>query len=225
MRGGKQGLFAGDLTRVSSQFQHREPDGIGACIAEAELPGSKTTADAKAIVDNTAAMIAATKLADNIDDAAILAMHEALMRDVDPKSAGRWRQEQVWIGGAPTVRGKPCSRRRTTAASWQPSTTCRFAQRDDIPALPQIALAHAQFETIHPLTDGNGRTGRALIQAMLRRKGLTRNVTVRCWLGYRPTPTPTSLLLRRADRLPRGRHRPDRPPRVGGGCRGGLQRS
>jgi hypothetical protein len=124
MRGGKQGLFAGDLTRVSSQFQHREPDGIGACIAEAELPGSKTTADAKAIVDNTAAMIAATKLADNIDDAAILAMHEALMRDVDPKSAGRWRHEQVWIGGAPTVRGKPCSRRRTTAASWQPSTTC-----------------------------------------------------------------------------------------------------
>ncbi|ORA12851.1 hypothetical protein BST12_24505, partial [Mycobacterium angelicum] len=44
--------------------------------------------------------------------------------------------------------------------------------------LPQIALAHAQFETIHPFIDGNGRTGRALIQAMLRHKGLTRNVTV-----------------------------------------------
>ena len=54
----------------------------------------------------------------------------------------------------------------------------RFAQRDDIPVLPQISLAHAQFETIHPFTDGNGRTGRALIQSMLRRKGLTRNVTV-----------------------------------------------
>jgi Fic family protein len=39
-------------------------------------------------------------------------------------------------------------------------------------------LAHAQFETIHPFTDGNGRTGRALIQAMLRRNGLTLNVTV-----------------------------------------------
>jgi Fic family protein len=54
----------------------------------------------------------------------------------------------------------------------------RFAQRDDIPVLPQITLAHAQFETIHPFTDGNGRTGRALIQAMLRHTGLTRNVTV-----------------------------------------------
>ena len=53
-----------------------------------------------------------------------------------------------------------------------------FAQRADIPALPQIAVSHAQFETIHPFTDGNGRTGRALVQAMLRNKGLTRQVTV-----------------------------------------------
>lgn len=54
----------------------------------------------------------------------------------------------------------------------------RFTARGDLPVLPQIALAHAQFETIHPFTDGNGRTGRALIQAMLRHRGLTRSVTV-----------------------------------------------
>jgi Fic family protein len=53
-----------------------------------------------------------------------------------------------------------------------------FARRTDLPALPQIAIAHAQFETIHPFPDGNGRTGRALVQAMLRRLGVTRNVTV-----------------------------------------------
>jgi Fic family protein len=148
-------------------------------IAEAELPGAKTTANAKAIVANTAAMIAAINLADNIDATAILAMHEALMRDVDPKSAGRWRKEQVWIGGGTHgPRGAmfvPPHHSRVLAAI---DDLLRFAQRDDIPALPQIALAHAQFETIHPFTDGNGRTGRALIQAMLRRKGLTRNVTV-----------------------------------------------
>ena len=148
-------------------------------IAEAELPGAKTTANAKAIVANTAAMLAAINLADNIDATAILAMHEALMRDVDPKSAGRWRKEQVWIGGGTHgPRGAmfvPPHHSRVLAAI---DDLLRFAQRDDIPALPQIALAHAQFETIHPFTDGNGRTGRALIQAMLRRKGLTRNVTV-----------------------------------------------
>ena len=44
--------------------------------------------------------------------------------------------------------------------------------------LVHIAIAHAQFETIHPFPDGNGRTGRALVQAMLRHKGLTRHVTV-----------------------------------------------
>src|SRR6185436_10195703 len=53
-------------------------------IAEAELPGAKTTANAKVIVANTAAMIAAINLADNIEAYAILAMHQALMRDVDP---------------------------------------------------------------------------------------------------------------------------------------------
>ena len=106
-------------------------------------------------------------------------MHKALMRDVDPKSAGRWREEQVWIGGGTHgPRGAmfvPPHHSRVVAAI---DDLLGFAQRNDVPVLPQIALAHPQFETIHPFTDGNGRTGRALLQAMLRRKGLTRNVTV-----------------------------------------------
>jgi Fic family protein len=39
--------------------------------------------------------------------------------------------------------------------------------------LVQAALVHAQFETIHPFTDGNGRVGRALIHTVLTRRGLT----------------------------------------------------
>ena len=53
-----------------------------------------------------------------------------------------------------------------------------FANRVDLPVLAQTAIAHAQFETIHPFPDGNGRTGRALIQTMLRAGQLTRNVAV-----------------------------------------------
>ncbi|HEY5854502.1 MAG TPA: Fic family protein [Aldersonia sp.] len=53
-----------------------------------------------------------------------------------------------------------------------------FANRTDLPILAQAAIAHAQFESIHPFTDGNGRIGRALISAILRRRGLTRRITV-----------------------------------------------
>ncbi len=53
-----------------------------------------------------------------------------------------------------------------------------FANRTDLPILAQAAIAHAQFESIHPFVDGNGRIGRALISAILRRRGLTRRITV-----------------------------------------------
>ena len=53
-----------------------------------------------------------------------------------------------------------------------------FARRTDLAVLPQIAIAHAQFETIHPFPDGNGRTGRALVHAMLHRLRITRSVVV-----------------------------------------------
>jgi Fic family protein len=54
----------------------------------------------------------------------------------------------------------------------------RYIARDDMPVIVQVAIAHAQFETIHPFPDGNGRTGRAVAHAMLRGKRLTRQVTL-----------------------------------------------
>lgn len=53
-----------------------------------------------------------------------------------------------------------------------------YARRTDLPAIVQGAVAHAQFETIHPFTDGNGRTGRALLHAMLKHRGVASHVTV-----------------------------------------------
>jgi Fic family protein len=47
-----------------------------------------------------------------------------------------------------------------------------FANDDGLPAVVQSAVAHAQFETIHPFVDDNGRTGRALIHLILRRRGI-----------------------------------------------------
>ena len=147
-------------------------------IALAEL-GSTEKRNATEIVGNVAAMKAALDLADRLDQSAILAMQRALVGGHDPGIAGRWREEQVWIGGdsfgphgaefiAPHHKHIPALM----------DDLVRFTGRTDLPLLSQAAIAHAQFETIHPFADGNGRTGRALIHSMLRGHGLTRNVTV-----------------------------------------------
>ncbi len=91
--------------------------------------------------------------------------------------AGRLREVQNWIGGSSV---NPC------AASFVPpphefvpgllEDLCTFCNSDSLPAVVQAALAHAQFETIHPFVDGNGRTGRVLIQIILRRRGLAPRV-------------------------------------------------
>lgn len=147
-------------------------------IALAEL-GSKDKRNATEIVGNVAAMFAALALADRLDEDAVLAMHGALLSDVRPEIAGRWREEQVWIGGdsfGPHGAAFIPPHHEHVAALMADLVT--FTRRTDLPLLSQAAIAHAQFETIHPFPDGNGRTGRALIHAMLRGHGLTKNVTV-----------------------------------------------
>ena len=147
-------------------------------IALAEL-GSDDRQNASEIVANVHAMQAAIDLADRLDEAAVLAMHAALMQRNHPDEAGRWRSEQVWIGGGDFgphgAAFVPPHNERVPEAM---TDLMSFVRRDDLPVLAHAALAHAQFETIHPFADGNGRTGRALVHSMLRARGLTRNVTV-----------------------------------------------
>ncbi|MBA3488158.1 MAG: Fic family protein [Longispora sp.] len=147
-------------------------------IALAEL-GSTEKRNATEIVGNVAAMKVALALADRLDQDAILAMHVSLMEKHAPQIAGQWRDEQVWIGGSTfgphDAEFVPPHHEHVLALI---DDLVRFTRRTDMPLLIQVAIAHAQFETIHPFVDGNGRTGRALIHAMLRGHGLTRNVTV-----------------------------------------------
>jgi Fic family protein len=147
-------------------------------IVLAEM-GSAAKRDAQQIVGNVAAMRAALDLAGDIDERAVLAMHDALLRVVGPDTAGRWREEQVWIGGdSYGPHGAEYVPPHAVAVPALMADLVRFARRTDLPLLAQSALAHAQFETIHPLADGNGRTGRALVHALLRAGRLTRRVTV-----------------------------------------------
>lgn len=182
--GGEIAPFAAVLLRsesaASSQIENLSASARK--IAEAEVNGSGTE-HAEMIVGNVRAMTAALDLADSLDESAVLAMHDALMSATDRDIAGKWRTDQVWIGGRATFGpGSPHD------ADFVPPVAGRvpaamhdlmqFARRDDLPVIPQVAILHAQFETIHPFPDGNGRTGRALMHAALRAKGVTQHVSV-----------------------------------------------
>lgn len=147
-------------------------------IAEAEL-GDARKRNASLIVANEQSMRAAVDLADSIDSDAILEMHRALLSVDAPTIAGRFRDQQVWIGGSHIGPHQamfvPPRHERVPEAI---ADLIAFIDRDDIGVLAHAAIAHAQFETIHHFPDGNGRTGRALVHAMLRNKRLTRNVTM-----------------------------------------------
>ncbi|MCP3939063.1 MAG: Fic family protein [Actinomycetia bacterium] len=146
-------------------------------IALAELDGGR--ANAAVIVSNTRAMQAAIRMADNLDAAAIIETHRVLLESSTPEQVGGWRDQQVWIGGRAfgphqAVFVPPHHERVPSAMD----DLMSFLGRDDLPVLAHAAIGHAQFETIHPFPDGNGRTGRAILHALLRAKGLTRSVNV-----------------------------------------------
>lgn len=180
LMGGEIAHFSTILLRSESAASSRIENltASARAIAEAEI-GTSRRKNAAEVVANTRTMIAALELADDMTSASILAMHHALMNETDPNNAGRWRTEQVWIGGGNLgphlALFVPPHHDRVGDAI---DDLVRFMARTDVPVLAHAALAHAQFETIHPFTDGNGRTGRALVQAMLRHARLTRNVTV-----------------------------------------------
>lgn len=147
-------------------------------VLEAEM-GARGRGNAALVVANTRAMHAALELSDGLDGQAILDMHTELLDSTRPEWTGHWRDQQVWIGGSPwgphTALFVPPHHDRVARAM---DDLTAFLDRDDITPLTQAAIAHAQFETIHPFPDGNGRVGRALVHALLRSKDLTRGVTV-----------------------------------------------
>jgi Fic family protein len=177
--------FAAVLLRTESaaSSQIEQLSASARKIAEAEVTGAGTP-HAEMIVANVRAMRAALELADHLNADAILAMHDTLMRPSEPEIAGRWRDDQVWIGGRARAFGPGTPHDADfvppVAARVEPAIDdlMAFIARNDLPALAQAAVAHAQFETIHPFPDGNGRVGRALVQAMLRAKGITRSVSI-----------------------------------------------
>lgn len=120
-----------------------------------------------------------------VDD---LTQTHALIAQADrwlARHAGQIRTEQNWIGSDPHTPADadfiPPPPRFLEALL---DDLCAFCSRDDLSPMLRAAVAHAQFETLHPFADGNGRAGRVLIGELLCRGGLAGAVV-----------PPTSLVL------------------------------
>ena len=160
---------------ASSQIENLTASARSILTAEIGDTGRRNAAE---IVGNTRAMRSALELADDLTPEAVREMHRVLMSATN-HTPGEWRSEPVWIGAdARSLVGATYVAPRHEYVPALMDDVMAFAARQDLPVLAQVAIAHAQFETIHPFTDGNGRTGRALVQSMLRAKGLTRDVVV-----------------------------------------------
>lgn len=148
-------------------------------LLEEEARGADPSAHwstAREVLGNISAMTylteAATPGAELTLDLLLEAHRRLMAASTTPEYGGHVRTTQNWIGG-PTP----------TSAAFVPPVPERvpallddliaFVNTSTLPPVAIAAIAHAQFETIHPFADGNGRIGRALIHAVLRSRGLT----------------------------------------------------
>jgi Fic family protein len=144
--------------------------------AYARAGGRRGDNRAAEVLGNVEAMERAIDLGGSTDQLTVddvRDIHRTLLRFTEDREiAGVLRTKQSWIGGndyhplGAVYVGPPHEQVPELLAD-----LCRFIARTDLAAIAQAAIAHAQFENIHPFADGNGRTGRALIYTILRRRG------------------------------------------------------
>lgn len=157
-------------------------EGVAPSARQVALAELATTEDVRGVSDQarlvannmTVVRQAISDLADagTVTVEQVIGLHRALLPD-EPQHHGL-RTVQNWIGGSDW---------HPIEADFVPPVRTRISElMEDLVGyldgaahspLVQAAVVHAQFETIHPFTDGNGRVGRALIHTVLTRRGLT----------------------------------------------------
>lgn len=161
---------------ASSQIEHLTSSVRNVALAEL---ADESPQNARLVAGNVAAMRKALASQDEITVDSIRDVHRILINWSGESFGGELRREQVWVGGTPYS---------PHGAHYVPPTWQRvpeylddivaFISRDDVDPIVQAAVAHAQFETVHPFIDGNGRTGRVLLHKILRRSGVLLHVAL-----------------------------------------------
>ncbi len=163
---------------LSSQIEGTQSSLEDLLAAEAEVVGAGTPRDVDEVVNYVRAMNHGLARLEQLPVSIrlIREIHQELLSGVRGSrlTPGELRRSQNWIGrGGSSL----------AAATFVPPPPDEVPkalgdletflhQADDLPLLVKIGLAHAQFETIHPFLDGNGRVGRLLVTFLLCERGV-----------------------------------------------------
>lgn len=165
---------------LSSQIEGTEASLVDLLEYEAEMDKGERRIDVQEITNYIEALRYGLQRAATLPLSLrlIREIHKRLMTGVrggEPsKTPGEFRRSQNWVGGASPQTARyvppPVPEMKQALHEFE-----AFLHADsDLPGLVRVGLAHAQFETIHPFLDGNGRVGRLLISFLLSHEGLLR---------------------------------------------------
>ncbi|MDO8452788.1 MAG: Fic family protein [bacterium] len=163
---------------LSSQIEGTQATFVDVLKAEARIEDSETHKDVDEILNYILAMnyglerLGTLPLSLRI----IKEIHKILLRGVrgEWKTPGEFRTSQNWIGGTTLQTAKFIPPPHTEVMDLMSNIEEYMHDDSLIPMLIKIGLIHAQFETIHPFLDGNGRMGRLLITFYLCQQGVLR---------------------------------------------------
>lgn len=163
---------------LSSQIEGTQSSLQDLLSAEAELSSPESPKDVGEVVNYVAAMNhGLARLADlPVSVRLIREIHATLLADGRGSrlTPGELRRTQNWIGpgGAPLREAMFVPPPPDAVPRAMGDLETFLHGNDSLPLLVRIGLAHAQFETIHPFLDGNGRVGRLLITFLLCESGV-----------------------------------------------------
>lgn len=158
---------------LSSQIEGTQSSLQELLAAEAEVNDPERPADVEEVINYVAAMNHGLARLETLPVSVrlIREIHERLMAGTrgGKLTPGELRTSQNWIGpGGATLRNATFVPPPPHEVAGALGDLERFLHGDDgLPLLIKVGLAHAQFETIHPFLDGNGRVGRLLIAFLL----------------------------------------------------------
>ena len=148
-------------------------------LAEAIQDAGSAKHLAREVVGNIEAMQAAVAYGSNAEPLSpddILDLHRRLMARTVGIKEGQFRTDQSWIGAEHVEDGVAYVPPPPGTVRGLMSDLCDFINTSPTTSVVRAAIAHAQFEAVHPFVDGNGRVGRCIVSITLRKAGGTTTI-------------------------------------------------